>query len=260
MDPLIFRLFGPIAIQAYGVALLMGFMIFWLLIDKNSLRPALMNSDTLTSFLTYTVCLIIAGGRIGDILGSPEHYSSLFDMVAIWEGGLSILGATIAIALGAPLFLYLKNIPILPTLDLMTMYVPILHIFGRLGCFMAGCCHGVPTNVWWAITYTNPHAAAPLHIALHPTQLYSVALFMMIALILQFIGQFASLRLQPGTIALIYVLLASLERFCIDFLRGERNMIGLFSFHQWLALSIMGIATLGLVILWHKKRVCHGYF
>ena len=50
------------------------------------------------------------------------------------------------------------------------------HVVGRLGCLFAGCCFGKPTNVPWAITFTDPFARAnvgtPLGVPLHPTQLY----------------------------------------------------------------------------------------
>ena len=50
------------------------------------------------------------------------------------------------------------------------------HVIGRLGCFFAGCCYGRPTDVPWAVTFTNRYAAhnvgTPLNVPLHPTQLY----------------------------------------------------------------------------------------
>ena len=49
-------------------------------------------------------------------------------------------------------------------------------MIGRFGCLLAGCCYGRPSDVPWAITFTDPVAAAnvgtPLGIPLHPTQLY----------------------------------------------------------------------------------------
>ena len=62
------------------------------------------------------------------------------------------------------------------------------HVTGRLGCFAAGCCYGKPTDVPWAVVFTNPLAAAnvgtPLGIPLHPTQLYEAGAELLILILL----------------------------------------------------------------------------
>ena len=258
MNPTLLPLYGSFGIQGYGLSLAIGLMLFWWLVERDPLRKTLMNSESLASFITFSILCIIIGGRIGDIVGDPENYRNWFDMIAIWQGGLSILGATITTAIGTAFFLYRHNIPLLSMYDLTTLHVPILHIFGRLGCFIAGCCYGTPLAAWWAITYTNPYSAAPLHIGLHPTQLYSAALFAVIGLILHLMRRY--IKPPTGTIALCYLLLAGFERFIMDSFRGDRRMIGYFSFHQWLALGIISSAVLGLIFLWHKARARYGYF
>ena len=68
------------------------------------------------------------------------------------------------------------RMPFWTTCDVFAPGIALGHVTGRLGCFAAGCCYGKPTDVPWAVIFTNPLAAAnvgtPLGIPLHPTQLY----------------------------------------------------------------------------------------
>ena len=93
------------------------------------------------------------------------------------------------------------------------------HVVGRFGCFFAGCCWGKPTDVPWAITFTNPYAAAnvgtPLNVPLHPTQLYEAgaeALILGLLLATERRG-----RNYPGRTFWLYMLLYAISRFIIEF-------------------------------------------
>ena len=58
-------------------------------------------------------------------------------------------------------------------LDILSIVATIIHGFGRLGCFFAGCCYGLPTKSFIGITFTDAKSQAkPLETPLHPTQLY----------------------------------------------------------------------------------------
>jgi phosphatidylglycerol---prolipoprotein diacylglyceryl transferase len=252
MNPVLIPIYGSLSIQSYGLMLLIGFLLFWWLTERHPLRKNLMSEEVATNFITYTVAFALIGGRVGDIIGSPGHYPTFFSWFAIWEGGLSVLGATVAIICGGSLFLYKHHVSILAVADLITLYMPIIHVFGRIGCFIAGCCYGVPTTAWWAVTYTHPQVAAPLCVPLHPTQLYSAFLFALIAILLPSVWYV--FRPPRGTIAFLYLLLAATERFLIDFVRENRRMLGYLSFHQWLALGLIIVAIVSLIVIRYKTR------
>ena len=114
-----------------------------------------------------------------------------------------------------------KNLPVLKVSDFMIVGLPLGHAVGRIGCFLAGCCYGRPTNLPWGVTFTNPHSlVAPelLGVPLHPTQLYeSVANLLLFFLL-------AKLYTKPhkdGMILLLYVACYSFLRFTIEFFRGD---------------------------------------
>ena len=80
------------------------------------------------------------------------------------------------------------KLPVWTTADMFAPGIALGHIIGRFGCLLAGCCYGRPTTVPWAITFTDPVAAAnvgtPLGVPLHPTQLYDAGAELLILVVL----------------------------------------------------------------------------
>src|SRR5690606_37330290 len=112
--------------------------------------------------------------------------------------------------------------------DLFARGIALGYMVGRLGCLMAGCCYGRPTQVAWAITFTDPAAAlnvgTPLNVPLHPTQLYESMAGFAILLILLAIERRG--RQYPGRTFWQFVLLYAISRFIIEFFRGDdRGMV-----------------------------------
>ena len=114
--------------------------------------------------------------------------------------------------------------------DLIAPGIALGHIVGRFGCLLAGCCYGRPTDVPWAITFTDPNAAAnvgtPLGIALHPTQMYDAGAELIILGLLLLTERKG--RRFAGRTFWAYLLLYGISRFVIEFYRGDisRGTIG----------------------------------
>ncbi|MBU1008004.1 prolipoprotein diacylglyceryl transferase [Candidatus Dependentiae bacterium] len=102
------------------------------------------------------------------------------------------------------------------------MYVPLLQSVARVGCFLAGCCYGAPTKQWWGVTFSSLHSLAPLHVPLHPTQLYSSLASLSIFFILYFVSK--RIYRIPGTLVLLYLILESCSRFTVDLWRGDGDI------------------------------------
>jgi phosphatidylglycerol:prolipoprotein diacylglycerol transferase len=128
------------------------------------------------------------------------------------------------------------------------------HVVGRLGCLMAGCCYGRPTDVSWAITFTDPLAATnvgtPLGIPLHPTQLYDAGAELIILGLLLFTERKG--RPFAGRTFWTYLLLYGVSRFIIEFYRGDANrgtvLAGL-STSQFVSLLLVPASLLMLAYL-----------
>src|SRR5262249_33545801 len=149
---------------------------------------------------------------------------------------------------------YFKRVglPLWTTCDVFAPGIALGHIIGRFGCFFAGCCFGKPTTVPWAITFTDPAAAAnvgtPLNVPLHPTQLYEAgaeALILLILLVTESRG-----RRFPGRTFWLYMLLYAISRDVIEMYPGDpRGSVGMFSTSQFISLLLAPLAVAMLIYL-----------
>jgi phosphatidylglycerol:prolipoprotein diacylglycerol transferase len=240
-SPELIHIYGPLGIQSYGLFIALAIILTIAAIRRDK-RFAQLHLEPV--YLNITVVSIIAaciGGRLLDILSDSVSYAHWYDALALWNGGFSALGAILGVICITPFYLRKIHVPILPTCDLVAIYIPLLQAIARLGCFAAGCCYGTPTHNFLSVIYTNAESFAPHGIAIHPTQLYSSVLLLSIFLFIYFVGQ--KLFKKPGQLFALYLMLVSLERFVVDFWRANRIMINNFlSFHQLMALIIFTIA------------------
>ena len=104
-------------------------------------------------------------------------------------------------------------------LDIMAGTACVVHAFGRIGCFMAGCCYGIPHDGLLSVTFTDPNCVAePLNTPLHPTQLYSSSMIFSILVIILFVSR----RKQfDGQLFMLYLMLYAIGRSILEVFRGD---------------------------------------
>lgn len=214
---------GPFSIYSYGVAIAFGVLIFAWLMQRDPRYKKLNINNKLIDILIGGIITGVFGGRLLYVLTEPEADKSLMSFLSFWEGGFSVLGAILGILAVMPWFLKKIRVPIIPFLDVVAIYAPLLQSISRVGCFFAGCCYGAITNLPWAMTYTDPNTAAPMHIPLHPTQLYSAIILGFIFLVMYLFLQ--KIIRRPGQLLMAYLMLSSAERFFVDFWRADRVFI-----------------------------------
>jgi len=134
--------------------------------------------------------------------------------------GLTFFGGLISGSL--ILFLSLKffSLPVITNLNILTIPFCIAHFFGRIGCFMTGCCFGSPTNSIFGVVFPKdslPYNHYHEFIKIHPTQLYESAF---VLLLLFFLTKF-KIKNQ----FFIYVISYSIFRFFIEFIRADNRGI-----------------------------------
>jgi len=250
------HLYGPFSIHSFGLMIALGLIVFLWLAQQHPLRKKYMSAETFVQALCVGIFTGIAGGRMLYVINEWHTFESFWEIFALWEGGLSIMGCILAILMVMPLYLHIKKIPVMPLLDLAALHAPLLQGISRLGCFLAGCCYGTMTDVPWGITYTDPQSLAPLCLKLHPSQLYSSAILVLIFLFLYFVAQ--HIFKKQGQLVCLYLMLVSSERLVVDFARGDRTFFAqgtffgidrmLLSVHQWIALSVIIAATCAFVV------------
>ncbi len=249
MYPRILHLYGPIWINSYGIMIAIGFLLFAFFTYRHPLRKKIIETNDFFDVLFIGLLSGILGGRLLFVIENFDAFESNFlEIFYPWIGGFSLLGTIISILIIVPIYLKWRKVNILPFLDLISIYAPLLQAISRIGCFLAGCCYGkiVSNYLPWSVIYTNPESLAPLNVPLHPTQLYSTLASFSIFLILRF-GITKKVK-RVGQITFSYLILESSSRFVVDFWRGDRElMFGIFSFSQFLASILLLISITSLI-------------
>lgn len=246
MYPELFTLSDKLTVQSYGTLIAMGvvFSLFYARREatKMNIDPAKMIDLFLWVFLAAFV-----GGRFFTFFERPDYYfGNPANMLKFSGSGFVFYGSLIFAIPTMLIFFKKQKMPVLAMVDMMAMIAVIVHMFGRMGCFMAGCCHGVPTDGVLAVTFTHPESAAePLGVPLHPTQLYSVFMLLLILATLQIIKK----RKQfDGQLFLIYIMMYAIGRSVIEEFRGDeiRGFVfdGLLSHSQLISLIVIIGATI----------------
>lgn len=167
----------------------------------------------------------VFGARLLHILiEAPDYYVMHPERVLyLWQGGFVLYGGLLFGVLGCYLFLRRTENRIGDWADVAAPCILLGIGIGRMGCLSAGCCYGGPTDWIWGMIFTDPRSGAPLHIALHPTQLLE-SLF-------GFGGAYIFHRLYlkpsrwPGSGLCFAAMAYSSFRFLIEFLRGDRDRV-----------------------------------
>jgi len=252
MYPKLLHLYGPLYINSYGVAVAIGLLLFIWLASRDTTLKQFVSQAQLHNGVLLGILSGVIGGRLLYVLNNWHELESWYDVVALWQGGLSITGTITGALISTLGYVWYHHIPVLPVTDRLAIYAPLAQAIGRIGCFIAGCCHGTVSHAAWSITYTHHDSFAPLYLPLHPTQLYSAAALLSIFCALYALGHIK--KTSPGVLSMLYLILINSERFIIDFWRGDRiffanNMLGL-SVHQWLS----GGIVIGVIILYLLLR------
>jgi len=253
MYPVIFHVYGPFSIQSYGLAIVIGILIFYFFATQDKKLLTVLSENQLINTILYATIGGFIGAKLWFLFSEWQHIERITELFSL--GGLSSLGAILGILITATLYLKILNQPLLPILDRLSLYAPLIMITMRIGCFLAGCCYGLETDLPWGITYTNTECFAPLCVQLHPTQLYSAFALSLVFLTLYFAQ---SVLKKPGELFSLLLFLLGLERFLLDFIRGDRSflqipIIKLLSLNQWLSLIIV-IASLIAFLLFRKNH------
>lgn len=241
------HIYGPFSIHSFGLMIAIGLLITTHLALRHPLRKRIISHPDFINAIVIAISAGFIGSRLLYVIQNWHQLRHWTEVFTVWNGGLSVLGSVIGVLLVIPAYLKRHNIPLLPFLDIIAIHAPLLQSIARLGCFFAGCCFGAATRMPWGITYTDRESFAPLCTALHPTQLYSSLLLFGIFLCMFFIIQKRFKR--PGQPLAFYLFLMSLERFSVDFFRGDREFFGLdwmlpLSSHQWISIGIAIVAGL----------------
>ena len=195
-------------------------------------------------------CVGIPAGLLG---------SKVYDVLEKWDlfvlspyelffriPGQGWYGAFLFGSISIALMLKMMRLPVLRIFDLAAPIIPLGHALGRLGCFLSGCCHGIPSTAPWALSF--PGGQFPADVPVHPTQLYEMLAYMCISFLL---WNLRNKEMPDGARFGLYLVLAGLARFVTEFYRLNPKVLLMLTFPQMMAIS--GIA-LGSLLMMNTRR------
>jgi phosphatidylglycerol:prolipoprotein diacylglycerol transferase len=281
MHPYLLRIPLPgghgFTIASYGFMIVLGFLLCLWLLQRRGRRMGMDPTALFDTAVTVLICGIV-GARIFYV---AQHWPSFagdpVKIIRLDLGGLAFFGGLIGGLIGLLVSAALKGIPLLPMLDVGASLVPLGHAFGRMGCFLNGCCYGVLTHVPWAVRFPKVigrdgqivgsppfsdqvrekliTAQESWSLPVHPTQLYAVGYNLTIFAVLSLL---LFRRRRPGDIAWLYAILYGSARFTNEFFRADtlaRDWLGGLTIFQGLAMIAVGVGATMLIRSLRRPRV-----
>jgi phosphatidylglycerol:prolipoprotein diacylglycerol transferase len=210
---------GPFHVRSYGLMLAVAFLVgTWLALREA--RRLLLDEDRLVTVILVTLVASVLGARMLYVMEHLEDFRRQWSGVfALWEGGLTLYGGIAAGTVAGLLAARRAGLPMWTVADALTPSLALGTMFGRVGCYLNGCCYGRPTTLPWGVTFPGDSFAGLEfgNAAVHPAQLYAA---------LAGLGLFAATwavrrRLRvPGTLFWGFVAAFALVRIPLDLTRA----------------------------------------
>jgi len=260
MCPRLFQI-GPFTVYGYGLMLALGFIAgSYLLVSefkRRKLDPNIANNITLIA--------LVAGVAGSKILFLIENLSSFItDPLGMTfnPGGLTFYGGFLLAAFSIYVYGRKKGISFFTIGDAIAPGLMLGYGIARLGCHLAGDGdYGFPTTLPWGTDYSNgtyppsvafkdfpeitsqfPGGIVPNNIPCHPTPVYELILC---ALMCWFLWRIRKKTTPVGKLFMMYLMLAGIERFAIEFLRPNPRVVLGLSDAQVIALILLALGMFG---------------
>lgn len=290
MYPIIYD-FGFVSINSFGVMMALAFIAANYFAVKELTRKK-MQSDMMGDLVIIAAITGILGSKLfhifenwSDFLAQPKNYLLTFSGLTFY-GGLIVAGITLSVLAVKKYKLNLRDF-----IDALAPSLILAYGIGRIGCQLAGDGdYGRPTDQNWGFVYdnaivkptnalreyfiANPDEANKLNyyelssqpsridymgyrvnkfdetVKLHPTPVYETIYSIIIFGFLMWLGR----RLKtPGVLFMVYLFLAGLSRFIVEFWRINHELAGGFSQAQWISIILMVFSSLTTIYFYRGK-------
>ena len=209
---------AEITIYSYGAMIFLGAIAASFYLSRQLKKSFGIKYDDSYNLVIGIILASVIGGKAFLFFEDPAYFSSN-PKALLSNSGFVFYGSLIFSLAVVYWFIRKHKLPLWAFLDYIAITTLIVHAFGRIGCFLAGCCHGLPHDGPFSVIYTDPHCAAdPLNTPLYPTQLYASAMLLSILAILLFVQKRQKFK---GQLFLLYLMLYAFGRSIIEEFRGD---------------------------------------
>ncbi|MBI3856547.1 MAG: prolipoprotein diacylglyceryl transferase [Planctomycetes bacterium] len=249
-------LWGDMGLNPLG-ALLLGPIpfAFWFWRMKTSGEKVVLFSWQSGVLLVLTLFLALLGTRALYLYENRGEYN--WELFKRWQSGFVLYGGLIAGVAAGVLYIKMRGQSVAVLADLVAPSVMLALAFGRIGCFMNGCCHGKAGTGFPCVSFPPDSPAAHLQKKgwnersdpVHPTQLYETAAALVFFFVLSWL--YRKKRKAQGEVFLIMCMLYGAWRFVIEFTRGDERptWLGELSYSQVVSIALFAVAGAWLFFL-----------
>jgi phosphatidylglycerol:prolipoprotein diacylglycerol transferase len=253
-------------IYFYGILIMLGVVAAAFLGQAEARRRGI-NPDYIWDALFWVVLAGIIGARLWHIFTPPPsmveqgittkwYLTHPLDMLNIRNGGLGIPGAIIGGALAMWLYCRRKKISFLTLTDTVIPGVALAQAIGRWGNFFNQELYGKPTSLPWKLYIDPAHRIQGYqnYDYFHPLFLYESLWNVLNMAILLWMSRRFEHWLKPGDIFFVYMIMYSIGRFSLDFLRLDASQVGGINFNQTFVIFVALFAGVFLFLNHHPRR------
>lgn len=249
------NIFGIFELPLYGPVFIIAFFVTLFFGSKLAPQYGVLREDIVYGSIYGAIGLCV-GAKVVFFLTKLPRIISKWD--EFWELAIQYPGDAISYAFGGWVFYggligtffgilrYSRHfkVPITPFLDVVAPFIPLIHGFGRIGCFLAGCCYGIEYHGIFSVTFPNNELIPELHeVPRFPVQLLEAGLNFIVFIVLFILLR--KRKMLQGRLLGIYLIYYVVARYLLEMLRGDlnRGMIGGFSTSQIISLLLIPVAV-----------------
>ena len=237
---------GPLDLKTFGICFAVGFLVSGVLIGRR-----FRELDKPVDWSYEMVFAALIGGLVGSRLDYVlQNWSKVSDDLLgnIFSGsGLVWFGGLVGGALGVILWARWRRFLGWQLFDTAAVPLAIGYAIGRVGCQLSGDGdYGIHSDLPWAMSY--PDGTVPTTDTVHPTPVYETLAMGLVAVVLWRLRD----RFAPGVLFGLYLVAAGLERFLVEFIRRNEEVVAGLTQPQLISLALM---ALGAAILAVRARV-----
>jgi phosphatidylglycerol:prolipoprotein diacylglycerol transferase len=251
VHPIAFNL-GSLTIRWYGVMMAIAFIAGLWTASRRGRREGI-EAEKILDIGPWLIVGTIVGARALHVATYwHEEFAGrpLWEIFAVWKGGLVFYGGLVGASLAGILYARYKKIAVWKLADVLAPSIPLGYVFGRIGCFMNGCCFGRECSLPWAVHYPPGHETYPNGV--HPSQLYDSLLSLGLYLFLAWLYR---RKKFDGQIFATYLLCYAVTRSIVESFRGDYSELHI---HTWLHLTPGQLVSMGIfaagIAMWAMLR------
>lgn len=245
---------GPIKVYGYGLMIAIGVVAAFMVAEMRASKKKL-DADQIWSLGIWCAIGGFLGAKLLYVITEWENlFSGSLDLRDILYGFV-VYGGIIGGILSGYLYCKVKKLNFLKHFDIVMPSIALAQGFGRIGCFLAGCCYGRETDAWYGMEFNHSVYYNMIGVKVIPTQLIMSAANFIHFFLLVMIANKAYKAGKDGMVAGCYLVFYSIGRFLIEFLRNDpRGGVGGLSTSQFISLFIFAVGVAMVLFFGLRKE------